>query len=213
MAMSRTDCQRFLQSLVPKIEQHLLGGQPLTAFGGAIRILPRLRVVEGGANAILCELDETSMGVEVNDILLMLTPENSVKFAIAHELGHAFSEPLLQRLGLGAVSGCPTEVVADLGAAYTLHLLGMSWTDIKNTAINGARDGIFDIDWSGDHPPGYMRAHAVCSLADLMSGGESFDLSAQAITLSVLGMRQGTVTVPGPNAGVVPHDLNERLER
>src|SRR4051794_4618769 len=120
MAMDERACEEFLAQLVPAIEKHLLGGSQLATFGNTIRISPQLRVVEGEANATLWAIDKTSMGVEVSDILLLCTPENSVKFAIAHELGHTFSEPLLQRLGLGALSGCPTEIIADLGSAYKL---------------------------------------------------------------------------------------------
>src|SRR5205823_4527435 len=82
-----------------------------------------------------------------------------------HELGHAFCETVLTKLGLQALSGPPTEVIADLGSAHVLHMSGTSWRQITNAARDGINHQIFDLNWSGDHPPGADRAYYVERLA------------------------------------------------
>jgi hypothetical protein len=130
-----------------------------------------------------------NMGVEVTLPLLQLNDDVAIEFAVAHELGHAFSDTLLTSLGLAGLDGAAPEIIADLGSAYLLSLDGRGWPAILNAARDGIRTGIFTVGWSGEHPPGAERAQYVQTLHDLMAGGHDFNASATGICLSVQGYR------------------------
>jgi hypothetical protein len=187
--MNEDKAKQALESMIRKVSELFYNGKPFKIFGDAYEIVPELKVEEDHTpNGNLAALGERTMGVQVTRGLLNL-PDNAVKFALGHELGHGFSEAALNFIGMHGVSGCVTEVIADLGSAYLLSRLNVEWEDIEKTAAAGVGN-IFDRNWSGDHPPGEMRKHCVVSLAVLMKEGASFQEAAKAICMSMLGAKK-----------------------
>ncbi len=129
---------------------------------------------------------ENGMGLEVTKPLLQVKNDNAIKFALAHELGHGFSETVLTRCGLKGVSGEVTEVVADLGAAYLLADSGVPWKDILDTVDDWQTSQIFTPNKSGDHPPGAKRAEYVHSLYSLIQSEHTFEDAVKGICMSLM---------------------------
>ncbi|MET0307793.1 MAG: hypothetical protein ABW023_03710 [Sphingomonas sp.] len=203
--MQIQECRAFVAQLIPAIERHLLGGGRLTYAGMPFTTVVKVEPDGLSVNAMLY-MDSSRWGVEVSDLMLSgFVPDDAIKFGIAHELGHAFGGPLLDSLCIAPSatvlkpgvtmgddaemrSGAPTEVIADLGAAYILNLMGMSWEAIIATADQGNQN-IFDTAWNGDHPPAAMRADCIRSFVELLRWGGSFENSAKAVCLSMVGTR------------------------
>lgn len=210
--MNLSACTAFVRTIVPLIQTNVLGGQPLALWGTPFSSVVKVDLDSTSVNGTLW-FDDGVFGVEVSDLMLSgFVPDNAIKFGMAHELGHAFGGPALERLCIDPstvqipdpnphgmtvgndremLQGAPTEIIADLGAAYCLNLMGMNWTDIVRTASDGLTSGIFQIGWDGDHPPATMRADCVRSFAALMQEGCGFDMSAKAVCLSMIGARPG----------------------
>jgi hypothetical protein len=186
-------------NLVAIIKRDFYNGGAFTAIGG-LPVTGAVRLDNGIGNAVPNSTlgthehnSVTDVVIDVNSRLLQLG-DNAVKFALAHELGHAFSEKLAADLGYDhkrPLDGPRTEIIADLGAAYLLKQAGVSWDDICNVANNGVATGIFNAGWSGDHPPGAKRAECVKSLAELMKAGHSFKDALKGLLLSLEGYGQG----------------------
>ncbi|PMS18054.1 hypothetical protein C0Z18_17595 [Trinickia dabaoshanensis] len=185
-------------NLIDIIKRDFYNGAAFTALGGCLVIgVVRLDTSGGAINAVpnstLGMDDHGHVIIDANARLLALD-DNSVKFALAHELGHAFSGKLAADLGYSgksALTGARTEIIADLGAAYLLKQCGVGWDDICDTANRGVAAGIFNAGWSGDHPPGAKRAECVKTLADLMKAGHSFKDAMNALLLSLEGYGPG----------------------
>lgn len=186
-------------NLVAIIKRDFYNGGAFTAIGG-LPVTGAVRLDNGIGNAVPNSTlgthehnSVTDVVIDVNSRLLQLG-DNAIKFALAHELGHAFSEKLAADLGYDhkrPLDGPRTEIIADLGAAYLLKQAGVSWDDICNVANNGVATGIFNAGWSGDHPPGAKRAECVKSLAELMKAGHSFKDALKGLLLSLEGYGQG----------------------
>lgn len=186
-------------NLVAIIKRDFYNGGAFTAIGG-LPVTGAVRLDNGIGNAAPNSTlgtyehnNVTDVVIDVNSRLLQLG-DNAIKFALAHELGHAFSEKLAADLGYDhkrPLDGPRTEIIADLGAAYLLKQAGVSWDDICNVANNGVATGIFNAGWSGDHPPGAKRAECVKSLAELMKAGHSFKDALKGLLLSLEGYGQG----------------------
>ena len=188
MAMTQTDAENRLRPMIKTVGDLFYAGKDFTVFS-TYTMAPRLDITSGHIpNGNLTPFPGNRMGISVTRGLMAL-PDAGVMFALCHEMGHGFSEAALAALDLSAAGGCVTEVIADLGSAYLLSQSGFSWPIITDIATRGVTLGIFDQDWSGDHPPGTMRADCVRSLATLMQGGESFTLSAKAVCLSMQGLK------------------------
>lgn len=207
--MNQAACTAFVKKLAPLIETNILGGGKLTlweqySFSTAVKVDH-----DGTSVNATLWVDGDEFGAEVTDLMLSgFVPDGAIKFSIAHEIGHAYGGAALRRLCIdpktvvlpnpnpkgvkvgddeAMLSGAPTEVVADAGAAYVLNLTGMQWDQIVKIAETGLETGIFDPDWSGHHPPGAMRASCVQTFAQLMEGGCGFDMAAKAVCLSMVG--------------------------
>ncbi len=130
-----------------------------------------------------------AMGIEVTAAVLELIPvpkknervddfDNvaamlAAEFVVAHELAHACTKNILDRLKLLLPCGelAPTlspavhEVVADLGAVQLLRYgLDYSWDELSALALQLVPRRLVDSGWSGQHPPGYVRAQAMAEL-------------------------------------------------
>lgn len=186
--MNQTDAENRLRPMIRTVGDLFYGGGDFTIFGTYV-MAPRL-IVTGGItpNGNLTPIPGNRMGISVTRGLLNL-PDTAALFALCHELGHGFSEAALETIGMKGVGGCVTEVIADLGAAYLLSQSGVTWAAITDVAVRGVTLGIFDAGWSGDHPPGRMRADCVQSLATLMQDGDEFGLAAKAVCLSMKGAK------------------------
>jgi hypothetical protein len=188
MPMNQTDAENRLRPMIKTVGDLFYGGGDFKIFGTYV-MAPRLQVTLGMVpNGNLTPIPGNRMGISVTSGLLAL-PDNAVMFALGHELGHGFSEAALVTIGLQAAGGCVSEVIADLGAAYLLSLSGSRWAEITDIAARGVSLGIFDPGWSGDHPPGQMRANCVKTLAELMQSGADFALASKAICLSMQGAK------------------------
>ncbi len=186
--MNQMDAENKLRPMIKIVGDLFYAGADFKIFGTYV-MAPRLTIVSGHIpNGNLTPIAGNRMGIEVTQGLMRL-PDIGVLFALCHEMGHGFSETALSKIGMHGASGCVTEVIADLGAAYLLSVSGYSWSAIVDIAIRGVTLGIFDRGWNGDHPPGRMRADCVQSLATLMQGGCAFDASAKAICLSMQGAK------------------------
>ncbi|MFJ7905357.1 hypothetical protein ACIQ6V_33675 [Streptomyces sp. NPDC096198] len=150
-------------------------------------VKPVLIVAEqGGSNAALTFLDD-GMGVEIGYPLLTREEASDmhVKFAMAHELGHAFSLRLANLINMPGLSGPRMEVIADLGAVFALIKSGEQWGDIMSAVRSGERI-IFDSRWNGDHPPAADRVEYIKGLeSKSLSNVESFTEQVQRIIRKV----------------------------
>lgn len=185
--MNKYEAEQLLARMIPMVSQLFYHGDPATVHG-TILLVPEIKIDNqlSVPNAQFFPIDTNSWGVEVSGKLLQLDT-GSIAFALAHELGHAFSEVVLDSIGLGGAAGRATEVIADLGAAYLLTFLNHNWVGILHTVDNGVHTGIFDAGSSGDHPPGKDRAHYVRYLHYLIvEAGCSFDVAAKQICEFVL---------------------------
>jgi len=108
---------------------------------------------------------------------------------VAHELGHGFTEQLMNKLAI-QINGAATEVIADLGAAWLLFKNGTPWTAILHAVRHGVQSGIFDVGWVHDHPPGSERAAYVEQFYAHMSRGHSFGTAVAMIANSANGRTQ-----------------------
>ncbi|MEW6339128.1 MAG: hypothetical protein RXR20_23725 [Paraburkholderia sp.] len=195
--MDITQASVIAGNLVAIIKRDFYNGGAFTALGGC-PVIGSVRIDNGELgnafpDSTLGTDDHGNVLIDVNDRLLKLD-DNSIKFALAHELGHAFSGKLAADLGYddnNPLDGPRTEIIADLGAAYLLRQAGVSWDDIGDVVNNGVATGIFTAGWSGDHPPGAKRAECVKSLADLMKAGHSFKDALKGLLLSLEGYNQG----------------------
>jgi hypothetical protein len=209
--MTLNACKEFVRVIVPLIETNVLGGKSLTLWETPFSSEVKVDHDSTSVNGTLW-FGDGAFGVEVSDLLLAgFVPDNAIKLGIAHELGHAFGGPALQRLCIDPSSvvipdpnplkievgndeamlqGAPTEIIADLGAAYCLSLMRMDWGEIVRTAASGLASGIFQAGWDGDHPPATMRADCIRSFATLMQEGCGFEMSAKAVCLSMVGIRR-----------------------
>lgn len=186
--MLQTDAENRLRPMIKTVGDTFYRGGDFKVFGTYV-VAPRLEVTSGiTPNGNLIPIPGNRMGITVTRGLLALE-DAGVMFALGHELGHGFSEAALDTIGLSAAGGCITEVIADLGSAYLLSVSGFTWSTITDIAVRGVTIGIFDPGWSGDHPPGRMRADCVQSLAELMQGGADFTMSAKAVCLSMQGLK------------------------
>lgn len=95
-------------------------------------------------------------------------------FAVAHELGHAFSSQLLVDINCAGINGAATEVIADLGAMWILNRKGLSFSVIEKTVSDWQKSDIFDVEKAGDHPPGAERAGYVIHAIKGLQAGRSF---------------------------------------
>jgi hypothetical protein len=210
--MNLSNCKEFVRTIVPLIQANVLAGQSLALWGTPFSSEVKVDLDSTSVNGTLW-FDDGVFGVEVSDLMLSgFVPDNAIKFGIAHELGHAFGGPALERLCIDPstvelpkpnplkvsvgndremLQGAPTEIIADLGAAYCLNLMRMGWTDIVRVADTALTSGIFQVGWDGDHPPATMRADCVRSFATLMQEGCGFDMSAKAVCLSMVSARPG----------------------
>lgn len=189
MAMSKTQAEAQLAQIIPLVSKHIYDGKKFTVFDGFYEVVPKIVVQPGGIpNGNLTPIGN-GMGVAVSQGLLSVSNDAAITFGLAHELGHGFKQTLLEKLDMGGISGCVTEIAPDLGAAYTMNLAGWSWTAIKEATRNGVAYGIFDLGWSGDHPPGEKRATCVASFVTLVTSGESFLDATKAICLSMQGYK------------------------
>src|ERR1700738_2902299 len=178
--MDVTQASIIAGNLVAIIKRDFYNGGAFNALDGC-PVIGSVRIDNGGVGDTMPDATLGTDGngnvlVDVNDRLLKLD-DSSIKFALAHELGHAFSGKLAADLGYDnkkPLEGPRTEIIADLGAAYLLKQSGMGWEDICTIANKGVAIGIFNEGWSGDHPPGAKRAECVKSLADLMKAGHTF---------------------------------------
>ncbi len=188
MPMTQTAAENRLRPMIKTVGDLFYGGKDFTIFGTYV-MAPRLQVSPGAMpNGNLTPIPGNRMGIAVTQGLLNLS-ETAAMFALGHELGHGFSEAALTTIGLQGAGGCVTEVIADLGSAYLLSKSGTSWKDITDVAARGVTLGIFDQGWSGDHPPGKMRADCVQSLSILMTDGAGFAEASKAICLSMQGAK------------------------
>jgi len=151
-----------------------LGTEEFRIFGGDLVVVPQIVInnkesIDPDAN--LTPINEHQMGVMVNHQLLALEDRTSILFALAHELGHGFSQALLDVINCAEIGGSATEVVADLGAIRLLNVKGLSLQTINNSVSKWAETKIFDTDVSGDHPAGAQRY--------------------QLISMAILGLSQG----------------------
>lgn len=198
--MTQADAEKQLGRMIDLVRQHFYRWRPFK-IDGIYEVVPVILVSqEHHPDALPFPIlkdqkkgTETvsvmQMGIEVTQPLLDLD-DNSVLFGLAHELGHGFSATLMSDWGLQSIDkDCTPEIVADLGAAFVLNKLGISWLDILKTVRAWRQTEIFTAGWSGQHPPGDMRKAAVESLVELMVGGTDFTLAAKGITLSMLGVK------------------------
>ena len=189
MAMNRTQAEKQLAQHIPLIGKHIYDGGKFTVFDGFYEVVPKIVVEPGGIpNGNLTPVGN-GMGVRVSQGLLNVKDDCALVFGLAHELGHGFKQTLLEKIGMGQISGCVEEVAPDLGAAYVMHLGGWSWSAIRDATTKGVQHGIFDLGWSGNHPPGAMRATCVASFIELVGDGNDFTDCVKAICLSMQGKK------------------------
>lgn len=208
MPMTKSEATTACKRLIDLVSRELLGGKTFNVVmknndrtddnGGIIpgtidksKVIPEVRVVHGAfPNAVMYFDFTTEMvaGIEVTAPLLRIPDNVAIKFGLAHELGHTFSPQLLEAEGLGSlIGGAAQEVAADLGSAYLLVCDGHSWDEVVAAAANGANTGIFDSDWSGQHPPGSQRAQWVRKFRDQVTRRRSPISSLRAIVESLRG--------------------------
>jgi len=187
--MNLREGEELLRRMIELVKQLFYGGHDFRLFETYIMV-PRLNVVSRNIPDATLTPYGAFMGVEVTRGLMNLQ-QLPFMFAVGHELGHGFSQIALFNMDLAQADGCVTEVIADLGAAYVLHLSGVEWRNITAVAVDGEKLGIFDQRWSGHHPPGRMRADCVLSLAELMQDDWDFELAAKAVCLSMQGRGPG----------------------
>src|SRR5262249_41516741 len=121
MAMTQNQVETILGQLIPLVSRYFYDGNPFTVFGGDYTVVPRVTHVQQQTmpDGSLDGVDATHVGVRVTSGMLQIHDNTAIHFAVAHELGHGFTEQLMNKLGIG-VQNAATEVIADLGAAYLL---------------------------------------------------------------------------------------------
>ncbi|MGF1624626.1 MAG: hypothetical protein ACFCVH_07065 [Alphaproteobacteria bacterium] len=187
--MDKKTLEDALRGYIATIKADFYAGGDFKLFG-MYTVVPTVRVEDDyGNNATLTTFDGGTAGVEVTEGLLTFCDDDVIRLGACHELGHAFSERVLTNIGLAGASGAVTEVIADLGAAYLLNRSGRTWTQVREAALKGEAQHIFDPGWKGDHPPAKKRVETIDSLAHLMESGFSFADAAKGICLSCQGMK------------------------
>ncbi|MGZ5790353.1 MAG: M48 family metalloprotease [Burkholderiaceae bacterium] len=184
MAMSKVQAEDVLRDFLPRVRRLFYNGGTFEMAG--MPVVARITIEpEQYVDAVPAIVGD-GIGVGVTQPLLDVGNDNAIKFALAHELGHGFSERVLRNCNLQGVSGPVTEVIADLGAAYLLANSGVSWQYILDTVDDWQTSGIFTANKNGDHPPGAQRATYVHSLFSLLQSGHDFNEAAAGICLSLL---------------------------
>jgi hypothetical protein len=209
MPLTAPQATDLIKKLFPLIKKHLLNNQEFKLMG-LYPMVPELLPDdpdlrgENWPDATLGTYTKDGQDVcrvTCNPLLLNFSNANAIKFGLAHELGHAFSLPVVERLGMVGVDGPRVEVIADLGAAYVLTLSGMSWADVLAAAKAGnVPHGIFASTWgqAGDeHPPGDHRVKFVVALNGLMERkGKTFDAATKEIMTKLAHYAKGSQTAP-----------------
>jgi hypothetical protein len=213
MGLGADAAEAFIGTLFPHIKSKFTNGANLEVMGCVM--FPELLPNDADLGTDFCEaclgtyekpnpqtrVKEPRGRVCCNANLLALANVNTIKFGLAHELGHAFSEPLLKKIGMPGLDGPRTEVIADLGAAYLLTLAGVSWEDVIAGAEGWnipANKGIFTVGWSGDHPPGAARIKYVKALKAKMTATPpaTFDAAAKEIMTKLKDYKKNASTHP-----------------
>jgi hypothetical protein len=181
MSMNTEQANTFTRSALERISALFYAGDIPYACG-----LPMVAVVmtERGAtpNGNLTPTDDgTGLGLVLSDGLLAIKDDITIKFAIAHELGHGTSEHILTRIGLGGIAGEATEVIADISSAYLLVELGTSWDALIGSIRQWRTTNIFDDHKSGDHPAGDARVAHVEKFRALIDRKVGFNDAARQI--------------------------------
>lgn len=180
--MQPEEAQNVADAIIGQARALFYNGEGPTVFG--MVLVPTTRWVNSvipNGNLTPLETDPPLMGMELSTGLLAIPNPAAVKFAIGHELGHAFSETILAKIGLRGVGGYATEVIADLASAYILMQIGIDTAAIQIAVNQGVAYGIFDVASSGDHPAGKDRARHVEELFQKMASGKSFEDAARQI--------------------------------
>ena len=183
MSMTRAQAETVLKLLIPKVKTLFYGaGNEFTMAG--MTVVPSVVIEPGNFPDAVPAVVGENIGVGVTQLLLDVADDTAIRFALAHELGHGFSETVLAKIGMQGASGAVTEVIADLGSAYLLTQVGVGWQGILHAVDDWRTSQIFTAGWSGDHPPGDQRATYVHSLFSLMSAqgfNRSFEAAARLI--------------------------------
>jgi Zn-dependent protease with chaperone function len=181
MAMNSKQAEAVAQQIITSASKLFYNGKDPTVFGE--KLVAKV-VIEKGAtpNASLTPVDG-GYGVAVSQGLLDIKDDVAIKFVIAHELGHAFSETILTSIGMHGIGGEATEVIADLAAVHVLVEIGNSWTAVLASIAEWQTLDIFDAAKSGDHPAGAKRAQYIMRLSTAMTGPgkETFENAARQI--------------------------------
>ncbi|MFO1319582.1 MAG: hypothetical protein U1F52_08205 [Burkholderiales bacterium] len=171
--MNQDTAEKDMGKMIDLVRQHLYAWKPFQVFG-TMDVVPVIERVAGGTpngNPTPAHGSQTRMGIQVTQGRLNLD-DNAVRFGLAHELGHGFSEQLINTWGIQPLPGdCVPEVAADLGSAYLLRLPGVTWFDILRTAHDGVRTGIFDLEWSGTASAGQRAGRRRGRVLDEEAGG------------------------------------------
>src|SRR5262245_46666347 len=114
MAESKHDeLEAQLSTMIMVTESKILKGRPFTIFGGDYTMVPVILLEESRStnpNANLTPVDDSHLGLQVNNAMLEMSDTTGQLFAIAHELGHGFGQKLLSDVGCEGISGVATEV-------------------------------------------------------------------------------------------------------
>jgi len=183
-AFNKSELEEQLAHMILIVQDEILQGNAFTIFGGDFILLPTIMVEDGGKlfpNGNLSPIDEGLLGVMINLPFLNMKDNNAQLFALAHELGHAFSHKLLLEIDCTEASGIATEVVADLGAVKVLQSMGICLDDIDKAVANWRKSMIFDVTKKGDHPAGEDRYKYVHKLIVALKSGGDFKVTTRKI--------------------------------
>lgn len=193
-AMALSQANRFLDSIMGDIRKIFFKGKtPISGFG--LEIVSKIHIMKDikvNAEQWVKQNKKGIMqnGVSVTSGLLQIRDNNSIKFAILHEMGHLLTMQFTKTFKL-KLSMIQLEVIADLSSVFLMKRSGLSWGQIERAVMGWKYVHIFDAKWSGAHPPGNDRTKIIKRFIKLSKSGFTFKNAVKKIIKATTKYKNG----------------------